>query len=174
VTPRAVLVGLPGTGKTTAGRCLAERLGVAFADSDELIEQRAGRSVRAIFERDGEASFRATEAEVIAAALADFDGVLALGAGAVLAAPTRAALIRCGVPVVLLRAELTTLAARVGQAQDRPLLSENPTVRLATLADERQPLYERIATAVIDTDGRSVERVAGHIDRTLATFVGRT
>jgi shikimate kinase len=174
MTPRTVLVGLPGTGKTTAGRCLAERLGVAFADSDDLVQQRAGRSVRAIFQRDGEAAFRAAEADVIAAVLADFDGVLALGGGAVLAARTRAALARSGVPVVMLRAELSTLTARVGPAQDRPLLSEDPAGRLAALAGERQPLYESIATAIVDTDGRTVERVAAHIDRTLAALVGPT
>jgi shikimate kinase len=172
MTPRAVLVGLPGTGKTTAGRCLAQRLGVGFADSDDLVEQQAGCSVRAIFERDGEAAFRAAEADVVAAALADFGGVLALGGGAVLAARTRAALARTGVPVVLLRARLSTLTARVGPAQDRPLLSADPAGRLAALAGQRQPLYESIATAVVETDGRSVDDVAAQIHRTLAALVG--
>ena len=172
MTPRAILVGLPGTGKTTAGRCLAERLGVAFADSDDLVEQRVGRGVGAIFEWDGEAAFRVTEAEVIAAALADFHGVLALGGGAVLTARTRAALTRSSAPVVLLRAQLSTLSARVGQAQDRPLLSDDPPSRLAALAEERQLFYDIVATAVVDTDGRTVEGVAAYIDRALAELVG--
>ena len=173
MTPRAVLVGLPGTGKTTTGRRLAERLGVGFADSDDLVEQRAGRSVRAIFERDGEAAFREAEADVISAALTAFDGVLALGGGAILAESTRAALAVSGAPVVLLRAELSTLAARVGRAQDRPLLAGDPVGRLAALAAERAPLYENVATAVIDTDGRSAKRVAADIDSTLTELAWR-
>jgi hypothetical protein len=75
VSPKAVLIGLPGTGKTSAGRQLAKRLDVPFADSDDLVEQRAGHSVRAIFEQDGEAGFRQAEAEVIGAALTAFDGL---------------------------------------------------------------------------------------------------
>jgi shikimate kinase len=167
MTPRAVLVGLPGTGKTTTGRRLAERLGVPFADSDDLVEQRAGRSIRAIVEQDGEAAFRVAETEVVSAALTAFDGVLALGGGAVLAEQTRAALAVSGAPVVLLRAGLSTLAARVGRAQDRPLLTGDPVGRLAVLAAERQPLYESIATAVVDTDRHVAKRVAAEIDTVL-------
>lgn len=168
MTPRAVLVGLPGTGKTTTGRALAERLGVPFADSDDLVELRDGRTVRAIFDQDGEPAFRAAEAEVIAAALREFEGVLALGGGAILAAATRAALVTSGVPVVLLRAELATLSARVGPAQSRPLLAGNPVGRLATLAAERQPLYESIATVVVDTDHRQPQQIAVAVAESLA------
>jgi shikimate kinase len=168
MTPRAVLIGLPGTGKTSAGRQLAKRLDVPFADSDDLIEQRAGRSVRAIFEQDGEAGFRQAEAEVIGAALTAFDGVLALGGGAVLAAETREALAASRVPVVWLRAELPTLALRVGRAQDRPLLTGDPVGRLAALAAERQPLYESVATVVVDADQRGPKRVAAAVAGALA------
>jgi shikimate kinase len=174
MTPRAVLVGLPGTGKTTSGRRLADRLRVPFADSDDLIEQRAGRSVRAIFDQDGEEAFRAAEIEVISAALTAFDGVLALGGGAILAEPTRTALAISGVPVVLLTADQTTLAARVGRAQDRPLLAGDPVGRLAALAAERQPLYEGVATVVIDTDRRSAKRVAADIDEALTALARPT
>jgi shikimate kinase len=173
MSPKAVLIGLPGTGKTSAGRQLAKRLDVPFADSDDLVEQRAGRSVRAIFEHDGEAGFRQAEAELIGAALTAFDGVLALGGGAVLAAETREALAVSGVPVVWLRAELPTLALRVGRAQDRPLLTGDPVGRLAALAEERQPLYENVATVVINTDGRPVKRVAAVIEMALAELVFR-
>jgi shikimate kinase len=170
VTPRAVLVGLPGSGKTTSGRRLADRLGVPFADSDDLIEQRAGRSVRAIFDQDGEDAFRVAEIEVISAALTAFDGVLALGGGAVLAEATRTALAVSGVPVVWLTAELTTLAGRVGRAQDRPLLVGDPVGRLAALAEERQPFYEGVATVVIDTERRTAKQVAADIDEALTAL----
>ena len=93
MTARVVLVGLPGAGKSTTGRRLAKILCVPFADSDDLVEARAGRSVRDIFATDGEAAFRALEAEAVADALTGFDGVLSLGGGAVLHPPTRAALV---------------------------------------------------------------------------------
>ena len=174
MTPRAVLIGLPGSGKTTTGRSLAQRLGVGFADSDDLVEQRAGRSVRAIFDRDGEAAFRAAEAEVISAALSSFDGVLALGGGAILTESTRTALAASGVPVVLLRAELATLVARVGRAMNRPLLAGDPVGRLTALAAERQALYESLATVVVDTDRRPTKRVAAAVDTTLNELAGQT
>ncbi len=88
-----MLVGLPGAGKTTSGRRLANRLGVAFVDSDALIEARAGMPVPQMFAEQGEAAFRALEADVIADALVSFDGVLSLGGGAVLDEGTRARLV---------------------------------------------------------------------------------
>ena len=144
MTPRVVLVGLPGAGKTTTGRRLAKILAVDFADSDELFEAATGRTVRSLFD-DGEQAFRAAEADAIAAALRDFDGVLALGGGALTTAATRTAVRASGVTVVLLRAELPVLADRVGAAQSRPLLSSDPSARLRTLADERGPAHAEAA-----------------------------
>jgi shikimate kinase len=167
VSPRAVLIGLPGTGKTTTGKCLARRLGVAFADSDQLVESRAGRNVSEIFAASGEPAFRAAEAEAITAALAGFDGVLALGGGAILAASTRRALSAAAVPVVLLRARHATLVRRVGPAVERPLLAGDPPARLAQLAAERGPLYRQVATLVVDTDARTGDQVAAAIESTL-------
>ena len=169
MSPRAVLIGLPGTGKTTTGACLARRLGVVFADSDQLVESRAGMSVREIFASAGEAAFRAAEAQAIAAALAGFDGVLALGGGAILAASTRHALAASRVPIVLLQAAPDTLADRVGPAADRPLLAGDPPARLAVLAAERGPLYRDAATLVIDTDGLRADDVAAAIEQALPT-----
>jgi shikimate kinase len=167
VSPRAVLIGLPGTGKTTTGKCLARRLGVAFADSDQLVESRAGRTVSEIFAASGEPAFRAAEAEAITAALAGFDGVLALGGGAILATATRRVLRAAAVPVVLLQAEHATLVRRVGPAAERPLLAKDPPGRLAQLAAERGPLYRQVATLVVDTDARSGDQVAAAIESTL-------
>src|SRR5215467_13169981 len=103
MSPRAVLVGLPGTGKSTTGRRLAKILVVKFADSDELIEAAEQRSVATIFEESGEPAFRAAEAAAIQNAIANFDGVLSLGGGALNDPSTRVALRESGVPVVLLR-----------------------------------------------------------------------
>lgn len=169
MSPRAILVGLPGAGKTTVGEQLAKRLGLAFADSDALVEGRTGRTVPEIFAAEGEAAFRTVEAATVSAALRDYDGVLALGGGAVTTAATRKALAASGIPVVLLRAEQPTLLARLGSAADRPLLVSGPAERLAELAADREPLYREVATLVVDTDGHScAEVVDAVLDRLAA------
>ena len=163
MSPVAVLVGLPGVGKTTAGKRLANRLKVPFADSDQLVEQRTGSAVPTLFAQQGEAAFRAIEADVVRAALVDFGGVLALGGGAIRDAGTRAALHDSGCPVVLLTANLRTLRRRVGSGDGRPLLAGDPSARLAALAAEREPLYAEVRTHEVVTDGRSSSRVAAEI-----------
>lgn len=162
--PRAVLVGLPGTGKTTTGRRLARMLGVPFADSDELIEAADGRTVAAIFAESGEPAFRAAERAAIAAALREFDGVLSLGGGALTVDETRAVVLDAGAPVVLLEATISTLAERVGDTSTRPLLDGgDPAARLQTLSDQRRAVYEAVTTMRVDTTGRTPGQVAAHI-----------
>jgi shikimate kinase len=158
-----VLVGLPGAGKSTTGRRLAKILGVPFADSDQLVEASAGREVREIFVIDGESEFRRLESAAILAALADFDGVLALGGGALALEATRAAIAAVGAPVVLLRTQLDTLVERVGTGRTRPLLAADPPARLAALAGERELLYRSFATLTVDTDGRTPGQIAAQI-----------
>jgi shikimate kinase len=158
-----VLIGLPGSGKTTSGRRLAALLNVAFADSDQLVEASTGRSVPEIFAADGEEAFRELEAAAIAEALGGFDGVLALGGGAVLTASTRAALAESGVPVVMLRGSIRSLSRRVGDGRGRPLLAKDPRRRLIDLAAKREPIYRAVATATVITDRRSSSRVAADI-----------
>ena len=163
MSPVAVLVGLPGVGKTTAGKRLANRLKVPFADSDKLVEQRTGSPVTELFAEKGEAAFRAIEAEVVQSALVEFDGVLALGGGAIRDGGTRVALHASGCPVILLKANLRTLRRRVGTGDGRPLLAGDPSGRLAALAAERDPLYAEVRTHEIVTDGRSSSKVAAEI-----------
>jgi shikimate kinase len=163
VTPRAVLVGLPGVGKSTTGRRLAKILGVGFVDSDDLVEAADGRAVRTIFADSGESVFRSVEAAAIAEALENFDGVLALGGGALGAETTRVAVRESRVAVVMLRARLGTLAARVGDGRTRPLLAGDPENRLRELADKRGPVYAEVATFTVDTDGRTPGQVAATV-----------
>lgn len=174
MTPRVVLVGLPGVGKSTTGRRLAKILAVPFADTDELIERCTGRGVRDIFAELGEAEFRLIEAVTLTSALSDFEGVLALGGGALTVAATRQALVSSGVPVVLLRAPVTTLAVRVGDGHTRPLLADDPPARLAELSAERDPLYREVASFAVDTEHRSPGRVAGLIAARLHDKAART
>lgn len=159
--PRAVIVGAPGAGKTTTGQALAALLGAAFRDTDADIEATAGKSIPEIFIDDGEAHFRTLERAAVAAALGDFDGVLALGGGAILADETRAAL--AGHQVVHLVVSLGEAVKRVGLSVGRPLVAINPRATLKHLLDQRLPLYEEVATITVETDGRTPEEVADEI-----------
>jgi shikimate kinase len=164
MTPRVVLVGLPGAGKSTSGRRLAKILCVEFADSDDLVEAAEGRTVAQIFADSGEPAFRAAEHRAIVACLSGaFDGVLSLGGGALTQEAARMAVIESGVPVAVLQAPLETLAARVGDGRTRPLLADDPRARLATLAAERQSIYDSVATLSVDTENRTPGQVAAHI-----------
>lgn len=158
MSPRVVLVGPMGAGKTTVAGLLAERWGVAVRDTDHDIEGLEGRSVSDIFVDSGEEHFRALEREAVAAALTGHDGVLALGGGAVLAEDTRELL--TGHRVVFLRVGVSDAAKRVGLGVSRPLLMGNVRGRIKQLLDERSGLYEAVATHVVDTDGRTPDEVA--------------
>jgi shikimate kinase len=154
-----VLVGPPGAGKTTVGRVLARRMGLAFTDVDALIVERAGKSIGDMFTEDGEDAFRALERAVVAEALESTDGVLALGGGSVLAAVTRERL--RGHRVVHLSVGLADGIRRTGMSSARPLLAGvNPRATFKALLDARAPLYREVATVVIDTNRRSANQVA--------------
>jgi shikimate kinase len=150
-----------GAGKSTVGALLAERLGVAFRDTDADIEAAAGRSVSDIFVESGEQHFRTLERDAVARALGSHDGVLALGGGAVLDEQTRALL--AGHRVVFLRVGLSAAADRVGLGVSRPLLLGNVRGTIKRLLDERTPVYEAVATSVVDTDDRTPDEVVAEI-----------
>ncbi|MTG90636.1 AAA family ATPase [Cellulosimicrobium sp. BIT-GX5] len=169
--PVVVLVGPPGSGKSTVSRHLAELLGLAQRDTDTDVETVAGKPVSEIFVDHGEPHFRELEREAVTTALATHDGVLALGGGAVLDEHTQAALAAyaaAGGTVVFLDVSLAHAAPRVGLNQSRPLLLGNPRARWAALMDERRPVYERVATLRVHTDARTPAQVAQEIRRHLA------
>jgi shikimate kinase len=163
--PRAVLVGPMGAGKSTVAALLARRWGVAARDTDDDIVAAERRSVADIFVDSGEDAFRALERDAVAEALAAHDGVLALGGGAVLDPGTRERL--AGHTVVFLRVGLSDAVKRVGLGSARPLLLGNVRGRVKALLDERTPVYESVATVVVDTDGRTPDEVADEVARAI-------
>ncbi|MDX6203763.1 MAG: shikimate kinase [Frankiales bacterium] len=159
--PVAVIVGAPGSGKTTVGREVARVLGVGFRDTDADVVAATGRTVADIFLVDGEDAFRRLEATAVAEALAAHDGILALGGGAVLDETTRELL--AGHRVVFLDVGLADAASRVGMARDRPLLLGNPRGQLLAMLDARRPVYQQVATVTVPTDGREVAEVTASV-----------
>ena len=156
-----VLVGPMGAGKTTVAGLLADRLGLTVRDTDHDVEVAEGRPISDIFVDSGEEVFRALERAAVATALADHDGVLALGGGAVLDPGTRELL--AGHDVVFLRVGLSDAVKRVGLGASRPLLIGNVRGRIKALLDERTPVYESVATLVVETDGRGPADIAAEI-----------
>ncbi len=155
--PAIVLVGPMGVGKSTVGRLLAEHLGLGYRDTDDDIVAAEGRTIAEIFVDEGEAAFRAIEKRAVAAALAEHEGVLALGGGAILDADTRALL--AGHRVVYLSMDVDEAARRTGLNAARPLLAVNPRKQWRELMEARRHLYEEVASAQVATDGRTPEQV---------------
>ena len=165
MSPRVVLVGPMGAGKTTVAGLLGAAWHLPVRDTDADIEAGTGREIADIFVESGEQHFRDLEAAAVAAALAEHDGVLALGGGAVLRPETRDLL--ADVPVVFLRVGLSDAVRRVGLGVGRPLLLGNVRSRIKALLDERTPVYESVATYVVETDDRTPDEVAAEIQELL-------
>ena len=180
--PRVVLVGPPGSGKSTVARSLAHRLAVTARDTDHDVEQAAGKAISDIFVDDGEPAFRALEHAAVTRALDEHDGVLALGGGAVLDPATQEALAvyrSGGGVVVFLDVSLAHAAPRVGFNQSRPLLLGNPRAQWQALMNQRRPVYESVATLTVLTDelrpAAVAERIVAELDaRRAVTPTGGT
>ena len=158
MSPLVVFVGPPGAGKSTVADDVAARLGVTVRDTDRDIEANEGVSVQDIFIDHGEAHFRALEEKAVAAALAEHEGVLALGGGAILSPVTRAAL--ADARVVFLDVGLSAAVSRVGMNSGRPLLLGNVRSQMKNLMDQRRPLYQECASFTIVTDELTAAQVA--------------
>ena len=152
-----------GAGKSTVGRRLARRLGWSLLDSDEMVVASTGRTIPEIFAADGEAAFRAEESRMLAeAAGSDEPAVVSVAGGAVLDPGNRRVMAAAG-PVVWLRADVATLARRVGDGRGRPLLDGDPAAALRRLDAERRPLYAEVADIVVDVDDLTADEVVERI-----------
>src|ERR1700722_797248 len=171
MAPKAVLIGLPGSGKSTIGRRLAKALNVTMLDPDVAIEQRTGRRIADIFATDGEKEFRRIEEEVVRAALAEHDGVVSLGGGAVTSPGVCAAL--AGHTVIYLEINAVEGVRRTGGNTVRPLLAGGDRAeKYRTLMAKRVPLYRRVATLRVDTNRRNPGAVVRYIVSRLQTPAG--
>jgi shikimate kinase len=161
VSPIVVLVGPPGSGKSTVAAVLSQRLGVKHRDTDTDIEAAAGKPISDIFVDEGEPHFRTLERAAIVAALQGDGEVLSLGGGAILDPDTRADL--AGHTVVFLDVSLTEAAKRVGLSVARPLLLGNVRTQLRNLMEARRPLYGEVAKQTVLTDDKTPEQIADEI-----------
>ncbi|WP_392545406.1 shikimate kinase [Oryzobacter telluris] len=159
--PRLVVIGPPGSGKSTVGALVAELLGVPFHDTDAAVEVSTGRTISDIFVVDGEPAFRALERAEVARAVVEEPGVVALGGGAPVDPGSRQVLE--GQTVVFLDVGIADAAKRVGFDVSRPLLAVNPRSSWVRLMAERRPVYEALATHRVDTAGRSAQDVAAEV-----------
>jgi shikimate kinase len=176
VSPVLVLVGPPGSGKTTVGTAVAATLGLGFRDTDRDVEDEAGTTIAEIFVNQGEPRFREFEVSAVRRALAEHDGVLALGGGAVLDPATRGSLVaygEAGGVVVHLDVDVPSAAKRVGLGRERPILGVNPRAMLRHMLDQRAPLYAEVATVAVDTAGRTPEDVVADVAAIVAARTGR-
>jgi len=165
--PRAVLIGPPGSGKSSVGRQLAKILQCEILDTDIEIEKVSGKKIAEIFTEDGEPEFRIIEKGVVLSALKGASGVVALGGGSVLDSDVAEFLRSSHIPIAYLEVSISQAAPRVGFNKERPLLALNPRQQWMALMEKRRPIYESIATMRISTDNRKPAEVAQEIANTL-------
>jgi shikimate kinase len=158
-----------GVGKSTVGRMVAAELHRPLFDSDEMIEERTGRTVREIWTSDGEAAFRALETDTLVEALAAPEpSVIAAAGGVVLADANRDALQGADAHVVWLLADVEVLLDRVRNGMHRPLLDDDPEGTLRQMFTDRAPLYQEVADAIVSVDNRTPSDVAKAVLRCCA------
>lgn len=159
MAPKVILIGPMGSGKTTIGSLLAEKLGLSFRDTDHLIEEQEEKTVSQIFLDQGEDAFRAIEKRVLREELLTDGTVLSLGGGAPISIDAQSALRAIASHIIFLDISLSTVAPRIGFNRDRPLLLNNPRGQWQTLMEARRPVYEAIADTTINVDDKSEDEI---------------
>jgi shikimate kinase len=171
VTAHVFIVGFMGAGKSTVGPLVAEGLSLPFVDLDRRLEEAFGKPIPAVFEEDGEESFRRAESEELAAVVSGPACVVACGGGIVLDPANRDVMARAGVVVYLAVSEKEALD-RVGAGSGRPLLGDDPDRAVRELMEARRSLYEEAADVVVDTTDADPARVAESVLGLVETRVG--
>jgi len=165
---RIVLIGAPGSGKSTVGSALAARLKWSFIDTDALIELKESKKITDLFVDNGEEYFRSVEFETLKEVLKEESAVISLGGGAPISDRAQEALLTSGSIIVFLDVSLATAAPRVGFNRDRPLLLGNPRAQWQSLSDQRRPIYEKLATQSIKVDDMTVHEIVSVIESDLS------
>ncbi len=161
---RIVLIGAPGSGKTTVGVGLAAHLQWPFVDTDALIEMKESKRITDIFVDEGEEYFREIEFKVLQEVLLEPSAVVSLGGGAPISQRAQETLLVSESSIVFLDVSLATAAPRVGFNRDRPLLLGNPRAQWQALSDQRRPIYEKLSTLSIKVDDMSVDEIISIIE----------
>jgi shikimate kinase len=165
---RIVLIGAPGSGKSTVGVALAAHLQWPFVDTDALIELKESKKITDLFVDNGEEYFRSVEFSVLQEVLQEESAVISLGGGAPISESAQEVLQSSNSMIVFLDVSLSTAAPRVGFNRDRPLLLGNPRAQWQALSDQRRPIYEKLATQSIKVDDMSVDEIIAIIESSLS------
>ena len=166
-----VLIGPPGSGKSSVGKALSRKLSRPWIDTDTEVESRAGKKISEIFLEDGEATFRAIESDVVDEVMGSEAGIVSLGGGSVLNEASQKR-ITTAKEVVFLDVSISNAASRVGFNKDRPLLAINPRQQWLQLMEKRRPIYESLATITVSTDNKKPDQVADEIIEAIEQRVG--
>jgi shikimate kinase len=164
---RIVLIGAPGSGKSSVGMALATHLQWPFVDTDALIELKESKKITDLFVDNGEAYFREVEFETLCEVLQETSAVISLGGGAPISEKAQAAIRNSDSTIVFLDVSLATAAPRVGFNRDRPLLLGNPRAQWQALSEQRRPIYENLATHSIKVDDMTVDEIIAIIESSL-------
>ena len=165
---RIVLIGAPGSGKSTVGVALAAHLQWPFVDTDALIELKESRKITDLFVENGEEYFRSVEFAALQEVLLEESAVISLGGGAPISESAQAILQSSNSVIVFLDVSLATAAPRVGFNRDRPLLLGNPRAQWQALSEQRRPIYEKLATQSIKVDDMTVDEIIAIIESSLS------
>ena len=168
---KIVLIGYRCTGKTAVGKRIAERLGLPFYDTDELIQGQSGKTVREMVDEGGWDAFRAAEKAIVKQLPALGEGVIAAGGGAIMDAENREVLRRTGICIWLIADERTIVERmqndQVSAAQRPPLSDEGLERETAEILEAREPVYQEVADCIVDTAGKGIDAVADEISAAL-------
>jgi shikimate kinase len=171
VKRHVVLIGLPGSGKSTVGRIVAEQLHAGFVDVDSILIRKEGKPIAMIFAEKGEPAFRAMEKQEMATALGNEPAVIAPGGGWA-AQPGAIEGAKAAAYIIYLKTQAQTAASRAAPSGTRPMLmGGDPDAVMRALAKEREPSYQQ-ADAKVETDRKTAEQVAAEVVRLAQTSAG--